>query len=865
MNTSGLIIPLWAEMQRRGWFPLWLAILLGLIAVVLVARLYLRESPRLGFLPRLTLALIRVSLVLLVAFLLLRPAWVHRDERSRQRPIAVLIDVSQSMGQRDIRINSHDQWRLALAWGLIDPGQAFPTSGSPYANFRDQLPERPTRLEVVQAVLTNPKLDLISRLARKGPLEIYTFGRQRQTRSTTQWDWLKELKAEETGTALADAALELLQRDELDLPAAIVIISDGRDNASTSSFDELARQCVRRRVPLHIYGVGVSSISQVQAAFGPAHPGDAVSPEAQAAKGLDVPSTLFVDDIAAVPVRYTISGIAEGQVELVLRYGDREVARKTHIVRLKPEEQQQGKTFADLLRFVPTREDVNARQQEYTLTVTLESGDDALPLKLTTSLRRPAQVVNRKLKVLMIDYRSRYDFQYLQRWLLRDRRVQAHFYLIDGDKAAMRSGPPWLPELTREINGTLSLDRDEFRALLFDYDLLILGDVPRQFFTRQQAELIKQFVVDGGGLIHIAGRWHAPASWVEGGVTDPKARHPLAEILPVELDPVRFPLEDPHAPRPFVPVPTPSAARAPLLTLLDDPQQNDILWGQMGKPPHDNDQQLKPMYWYYPVRRVKPAAEVFLVHPSDRTPPPDNKPMPLLVGHYYGKGYVLYVGFCDTWRWRYNTRDKFFGRFWTQAVYTVGIPRIVGTRRTQLTPSTTQPILGSTGELYARLYTDKYEPFTAEEVTATLLYLDGDPSDPQSQQSITFRKVPGVEGEYVATIPYNRTGRFELRLDPLNGQPASLPFTVTYPDHHELAPAPLAEDALTRLAFASRDGTEEGFYREEHLIKLPDAVQTQLAPLSRRQELLLWNRWMLLAIIALLTAEWVLRRFQGLS
>jgi len=125
--------------------------------------------------------------------------------------------------------------------------------------------------------------------------------------------------------------------------------------------------------------------------------------------------------------------------------------------------------------------------------------------------------------------------------------------------------------------------------------------------------------------------------------------------------------------------------------------------------------------------------------------------------------------------------------------------------------------------------------------------------------------VPGVEGEYVATIPYNRTGRFELRLDPLNGQPASLPFTVTYPDHHELAPAPLAEDALTRLAFASRDGTEEGFYREEHLIKLPDAVQTQLAPLSRRQELLLWNRWMLLAIIALLTAEWVLRRFQGLS
>jgi hypothetical protein len=865
MNALWLTVPLWAEMQRRGWFPLWLAILLGVAAAAVVIRLYLRESERLGVFPRLLLAALRITLVLLVAFLLLRPAWVHRDERSRQRPIAVLIDVSQSMAQRDARPNSDDQWRLALAWGLTDPRAPFPSSGFPDANLRARLPDRPSRLQLVQAVLTHPQLDLLARLAHKGPLEVYTFGRQRQSRSTTQWEWLKDLQAEETGTALADAALELLQRDELDLPAAIVILSDGRDNASRSNFEELARQCVRRRVPLHIYGVGVSSVSQVQAAFGPAHPGDAVSPEAQAAAGLDVPNTLFVDDIAAIPVRYTVFGVPEGQVELVLHYGEREVARKSQAIRLTPEEQQKGKTFADLLRFVPTKEDATASKQEYTLTLTLSAGDAAAPLKLTTTLRRPAQVVNRQLKVLAIDYRSRYDFQYLQRWLLRDRRVQARFYLIDGDKAAMRSGPPWLPELTREINGTLSLDADEFRTLLFDFDLLILGDVPRNFFTRQQAELIKQFVVEGGGLIHIAGRWHAPAGWTEPGAADPKARHPLAEILPVELEPVRFPLEDPGTPRPFVPVPAPAAARAPLLTLVDDPERNAALWGELGKPPREDDQQLKPMFWYYPVRRVKPAAEVFLVHPTDRTPAPDNKPMPLLAGHYYGKGYVLYVGFCDTWRWRYNTRDKYFGRFWTQAVYTAGIPRIAGTRRTQLTPATTQPVLGQTGEVYARIYTDRYEPFTAAEVTGTLIHQDGDPNDAQARRTIVFRKVPGVDGEYVATLPYDRIGRFELRLDPLNGQPASLPYTVIYPENHELAPGPMAEAALRRLAYASRDGVQEGFYREEHLASLPDAVQTQLAPLSRRQELLLWNRWMLLAIIALLTAEWVLRRFQGLS
>jgi len=50
--------------------------------------------------------------------------------------------------------------------------------------------------------------------------------------------------------------------------------------------------------------------------------------------------------------------------------------------------------------------------------------------------------------------------------------------------------------------------------------------------------------------------------------------------------------------------------------------------------------------------------------------------MPLLAGHLYGKGYVMFMGFDETWRWRFNTADKYFGRFWNQAVYAAS-PRIV--------------------------------------------------------------------------------------------------------------------------------------------------------------------------------------------
>ena len=86
--------------------------------------------------------------------------------------------------------------------------------------------------------------------------------------------------------------------------------------------------------------------------------------------------------------------------------------------------------------------------------------------------------------------------------------------------------------------------RDEFRKELFEYDLLILGDVPGTFWTPDQQEVVKEFVAEGGGLIHIAGHWHAPAGW---------AKSPIGEVLPVEFEPVRFPIESPQRPTPFRP------------------------------------------------------------------------------------------------------------------------------------------------------------------------------------------------------------------------------------------------------------------------------------------------------------------------
>src|SRR5262249_17494984 len=151
----------------------------------------------------------------------------------------------------------------------------------------------------------------------------------------------------------------------------------------------------------------------------------------------------------------------------------------------------------------------------------------------------------------------------------------------------------------------------------------------------------------------------------------------------------------------------------PLISLEEDPLDNAELWGRVGagrapEPnptpgPRSTKTQLPPLDWYYPVVRLKPGAEIFLIHPTARTPEPDNKPMPLLAGHYSGKGYVLFSAFDDTWRWRFNEGDKYFGRFWSQCVYQAGVPRMVGTKLTQLSLDTPEPVRGGSATVYARV------------------------------------------------------------------------------------------------------------------------------------------------------------------
>ena len=788
--------PLFAALAFRGWFPVWLALLMGFAALVATVLLYWREAGKVPAWRRAVLAGIRGLALLSILFLLMRPTLLTERRGERPRPIAVLVDDSQSMATRDARPTFADKWRVGVAFDRIDPAKKLPEMPSS-GDLPEESADRPTRTDIAKAALENPRLNLLDQLGERGPLQPATFGLTRSSKDPRDKAWVGKLNSQQQRTAMADSIFDILRKDENELPAAVVLVTDGRDNASTRGLDELARECARLQVPLHVYGVGSSTLGQVQIR-------DAVTPD-----------SLFVDDTVSVPVRYRVKGFKEGKVEILVRLNGNEVARK--IVDVK-----EGDDLRELLSFVPQQKDAAEGKQILTTSVRVLSGPEALSDELT----RTVKVLDRKVKVLVVDWVPRWDFKFLQRALLRDRRVEASFLLLDGDRKAMDAGKPFIPKFP----GT--------RAELFGYDLLVLGDVPATFLSLEQQTFVRDFVAEGGGFIHIAGRNHGPTTFVGT---------PLADVLPVELQSVQFAIDTANRPLPFRPNLTSTGIRSRLLSLDDDPVESLRIW-----------RTLPEIYWAYPVTKLKPASEVYLTHPTLKTA--DNKPMPLLASHYYGKGFSLYVGFDETWRWRFNEADKYFGRFWSQAIYVTGVPSTLGTKLTQLSLDTPDPLLGKTGQIYARIYSPDLKPLTADRLEARLERLDVGPDDKDRSRPIELKALPGQAGEYVATVPFNRIGRFALKVD--NGSdPASLEYRVTLPPDHELAPGGLADDELRKLAEASGGK----FYREEDLHELAKNVKPKSTPYTSKEEILLWNVWGLLWVVFLLSAEWFLRKSNSLS
>ena len=592
-------------------------------------------------------------------------------------------------------------------------------------------------------------------------------------------------------TALGDAFRRAMERYRGTSLAGLVMITDGGQN-SGMPLGAVAQELKEAGVPVYAVGVGDLEARDV------------------AIEGVEVREVLLADDAVPVTVKLRTQGMKGGSGRVIFSLGGVDVAEEEVSI-----EEDGPLDIATL--FVPKR------VGEYVLEARFEADGTGEVLAENNTGRAALRVVDRRLKVLLLDQAPRWEFKYLEAMLLREQRVELSCFLFAGDREIARvPGSPYLGEFPVRAED------------LFDFDLVLLGDVDPRFLTEGRLSLLGDYVSSAGGaLVVIAGKRFMPAAF---------GRTELEQLLPVELAGRTIGSSRTSAVRPLRLSLTPAGRESVMLRLGDDSGVSEALWGR-----------LPPIYWTARVERAKPAAEVLLTGPD---PASGSGTTPVVALHRYGAGEVLFVGTDNFWRFRRNVGDRYHTILWGQIIQRMAGARLLTEApRVNLKANGRRFRQGDRVRIYARLFTASWEPREEEVVQAVLAV--GDNSD--RRQEVILRAVPGQPGIYRAELAAGPPGNYRLALP--GDRVATLDYTVI-DDNREYARAALNEPLLRDLARQ----TGGAYLPLAQLDELPAALTRRTARLTSFKEVDLWSSPLFFGLLILfITIEWIVRKVSELK
>ena len=346
---------------------------------------------------RLLLTTLRILLFLLLLFILLRPVFSFTVENRLRRTLIALVDKSASMDIPDMRREDADIKRAAIALGKIDQ---MDQSLDPATAAKVQ---EVSRADLVKAAFANSHLHLLNSLKKKYDLEFVGFNRT--STPTTEEQAFKQPPVDDDArqsTAIGDALRDVLNRKRGQPVAGILLVTDGANNTGSEPL-EAANAAAQDKMPLYIYGVGITS------------PRDII------VDSVFTPEVAFIKDEVPVTVRLRAQGLKGQTGHLTLKMGDQEVASKD--IEFADDSEQ-----AVPLTFTPEK------AGEYDLTASIPPRDDEA-VKDNNSATQRLRVIDTKIKVLFVEQAPRWEFRFSQSVLARDRRLDAKFLLLQADPA----------------------------------------------------------------------------------------------------------------------------------------------------------------------------------------------------------------------------------------------------------------------------------------------------------------------------------------------------------------------------------------------------------------------------------------------
>lgn len=431
-----------------------------------------------------------------------------------------------------------------------------------------------------------------------------------------------------------------------------------------------------------------------------------------------------------------------------------------------------------------------------------------------------------KIAVLYVEGDPRYEYRFLKNLLLREETIDSSCLLLSATPGFTQEGTRPISRFPRSVEE------------LNNYDVVIIGDVdPRgDWISPVQSTMLFDFVsIQGGGIAFIAGERHIPQRM---------ARTKLEPLLPVRpaagLAALVGDLVEAFEPRLTI------EGREHAAFLTEAGNAAEVIASMPG------------WYWYAPVAGPSPGAVVLAEHPTAKA---GAAAMPLIVLGRYGAGRTLYIGSDDLWRWRQNSGEAYYSHVWLQMIRTLARGKRFGEQDGW------------------RIETDRKRYEIGREVrvelTAGLSGATVLPPEPTvviaDEQGHPIRRIAlrreasdtrRAHGEFTA----ERVGRFSIIADaalvPAGKRAVSTAISVAAVDRERERPE-ADEDFM--IALAESSGGQFARVGDDWR-PLTGAIPDRSMQIPADIEESIWDsRLVLLLFTTLIVAEWIMRKWIGLT
>ncbi|HUU93652.1 MAG TPA: glutamine amidotransferase, partial [Phycisphaerae bacterium] len=411
-------------------------------------------------------------------------------------------------------------------------------------------------------------------------------------------------------TNLTRAVKDVLAAAQMIDTSGIILMSDGLHNAGGDVVKEITALG-----PPRIYTVGIGTDLTAQSGY-----------QDISIEDIRAPEESTVNNIAKITVDVEAVGLADRGIQVELRENDAPLAS------------------------APLRLDSVPGSQSVTLTFTPETlGRHTYSVRIRPD---PAErrsennerdvhllVTDPKIRVLYVEGVVRPEYKPLKSVLETDPNVEVLALVQVKRGEFLQSG---------SMTGVSLTGFPQTLEDMRKFDVYIVGDLDRSYFSRQQLENLKTAISEGRGVVMIGGY----SSFGPGGYEGTA----MEEILPVAVGPRSIGQET----TPFVLKLTPEGANHPIFY-----GTRDFFRYQSDTP----RQQLPYLKGCNVLARAKPGASILAEHP-ERTN--ENGPLTVLAVHNYGKGRAAAFAADTTYQWylpfKALGRESPYIKFWGQMV-----------------------------------------------------------------------------------------------------------------------------------------------------------------------------------------------------